>query len=73
MSIVRLIGIDERTLHVSDIDVADGTPLLDIKPWVPDFDVRRDARAGGLENRQGHPRSRKSDRRFVENGTKDPS
>jgi len=40
ISIVRLTGISETTLHIQDVDIVDGTPLLDIKPYVPDFDIR---------------------------------
>jgi tRNA (Thr-GGU) A37 N-methylase len=38
-------------LEVEGIDVLDGTPLLDIKPYVPDFDLKDNARAGWYENR----------------------
>ena len=66
LSIVRLNGIDRLTLHVKDVDMADGTPLLDIKPWVPGFDVRENARAGWLEKKQWGSGSKTSDRRFIE-------
>jgi tRNA-Thr(GGU) m(6)t(6)A37 methyltransferase TsaA len=51
LSIVRLEGIQANILNVADIDVLDGTPLLDIKPYVPDFDVRENARTGWYETR----------------------
>ena len=38
MSPVRLVGVQGNTLLVSDVDILDGTPLLDIKPYVPAFD-----------------------------------
>jgi tRNA-Thr(GGU) m(6)t(6)A37 methyltransferase TsaA len=66
LSIVRLDRIEGRILHVLDVDVVDGTPLLDIKPYVPAFDVRSDARAGWLEQRQENSTSLKSDQRFRE-------
>jgi tRNA (adenine37-N6)-methyltransferase len=66
LSIVRLVKIDGPTLHVQDVDVIDGTPLLDIKPWVPAFDGCKNARAGWLEEKQGDSRSLKSDRRFAD-------
>ncbi|MFC1525385.1 tRNA (N6-threonylcarbamoyladenosine(37)-N6)-methyltransferase TrmO, partial [Candidatus Latescibacterota bacterium] len=40
LSVLRLLGIDGATLRVADIDILDGTPVLDIKPYVPDFDAR---------------------------------
>jgi tRNA (adenine37-N6)-methyltransferase len=51
LSLVRLEGIQANILNVADIDVLDGTPLLDIKPYVPDFDVRENARTGWYETR----------------------
>ncbi len=62
MSVVRLERIDDRTLHVIDIDVLDGTPLLDIKPYVPAFDSPGDLRVGWLEHNQATVRRRSDDR-----------
>lgn len=66
LSIVRLVRIDGLSLHVQGVDVLDNTPLLDIKPWVPAFDVRDNARAGWLDEKQKDSQSMKSDCRFVE-------
>jgi len=46
LSIVKLISRNENALTVEGIDTLDGTPLLDIKPYVPDFDLRTDVRTG---------------------------
>jgi len=51
LSVVRLLRIDDNVLHVRDVDILDGTPLLDIKPYAPAFDVRGQIRTGWLENR----------------------
>ncbi len=48
ISIVRLVRVEGLTLHIEDVDVVDGTPLLDIKPYVPAFDVREAAHIGWL-------------------------
>ena len=40
ISIVRLIKIEENILHVQDVDIIDGTHLLDIKPYVCEFDPK---------------------------------
>jgi tRNA (adenine37-N6)-methyltransferase len=64
LSIVRLAEIDGCVLHILDVDVVDGTPLLDIKPYVPAFDVRGGVRAGWLELTQEQSKSLKSDERF---------
>ena len=50
LSPVQLVAIERNILRVRDIDVLDGTPLLDIKPYVPRFDSFPDSRAGWLES-----------------------
>lgn len=66
ISVVRLIRVKDNTLEVEDIDVVDGTPLLDIKPYVPDFDIREVERYGWLEQ-VIHKLSRmKDDGRFTQ-------
>ncbi|HCB50422.1 MAG TPA: tRNA (N6-threonylcarbamoyladenosine(37)-N6)-methyltransferase TrmO, partial [Chloroflexi bacterium] len=49
---------------VEDLDVLDGTPLLDLKPYVPEFDHRPDVRLGWLEDVNERARSTTSDDRF---------
>ena len=49
ISIVRLIGIEETILQIQEVDIIDGTPLLDIKPYVPTFDIRETKKIGWLE------------------------
>ena len=49
ISLVRLERVDGCRLHVANIDVLDGTPLLDVKPHVPDFDCAPGARTGWME------------------------
>ncbi len=51
LSVVRLMRREERVLHVDGIDVLDGTPLLDVKPYVPPFDAFPEASLGWLERR----------------------
>jgi tRNA-Thr(GGU) m(6)t(6)A37 methyltransferase TsaA len=50
ISVVRLRKIRGATMWVQDLDVLDGTPLLDIKPYVPQFDVRRATRIGWFKH-----------------------
>ena len=64
LSVVRLIRIEKNILHIQDIDIIDGTPLLDIKPYVPDFDIREVQRFGWLENNIHKLRDAKDDGRF---------
>jgi tRNA (adenine37-N6)-methyltransferase len=49
MSVVRFVRREGRVLHVADIDILDGTPLLDIKPYVPDFDAYPGSKAGWFD------------------------
>ena len=51
LSIVRLLARRDNVLEIGGVDVLDGTPLLDIKPYVPDFDVRTNTHAGWYEVR----------------------
>lgn len=48
LSVVRLVKIEGATLHIKDVDTVDSTPLLDIKPYVPEFDSREAERIGWL-------------------------
>jgi tRNA-Thr(GGU) m(6)t(6)A37 methyltransferase TsaA len=50
ISVVRLTRREGHVLHVADVDMLDGTPLLDIKPYVPEFDARPSSRAGWFES-----------------------
>ena len=65
LSVVRLDTIQGGVLHISNIDVLDNTPLLDIKPYVPEFDVRENVRTGWLEKISRKATSQKSDGRFT--------
>lgn len=66
LSIIRLDRIENNILHVQDVDVLDGTPLLDIKPYVPKFDSREETLIGWLEHSKDTVQTRKSDDRFKE-------
>jgi tRNA-Thr(GGU) m(6)t(6)A37 methyltransferase TsaA len=64
LSVVRLVKVEGCTLHIEDVDVLDGTPLLDIKPYVPQFDGVRADRIGWLAARVGEIEEIKADDRF---------
>ena len=49
LSCVRLLGVDGRRLRVAEADLLDGTPILDLKPYVPAADAFPDARAGWVD------------------------
>ncbi len=63
LSIVRLTAVEGTTLHFSGNDMIDGTPVLDIKPYVPRFDVRETERVGWFGARLDQlPRTRSDGR-----------
>jgi len=64
LSVVRLVGVEGCTLHIEDVDIIDGTPLLDIKPYVPAFDMRETDQIGWLAGRSKNVRHTKSDGRL---------
>jgi tRNA (adenine37-N6)-methyltransferase len=63
ISAVQLLGIDGGVLDVAGIDIIDGTPLLDIKPYVPEFDCYAGSRAGWFD--ESNSRRRLADERFA--------
>lgn len=66
LSVVKLVSIEGNRLNIENIDVLDGTPLLDIKPYVPVFDEQTDVRFGWLEKAQHEVPDKRSDSRFAE-------
>lgn len=64
ISIVRLLQVDRNILKIEDVDILDGTPLLDIKPYVPTFDEREAVRTGWLSSRADVVAGVRSDGRF---------
>jgi tRNA-Thr(GGU) m(6)t(6)A37 methyltransferase TsaA len=64
LSTVKLLGIEGTVLHIENVDIVDGTPLLDIKPYVPQFDHHEVERTGWLENSKENVKEKRSDDRF---------
>jgi tRNA-Thr(GGU) m(6)t(6)A37 methyltransferase TsaA len=63
-SIVKLLKIENNFLHIENIDILDKTPLLDIKPYVPEFDISEVKSVGWLERVKKQVKNQKSDKRF---------
>jgi tRNA-Thr(GGU) m(6)t(6)A37 methyltransferase TsaA len=64
LSIVKLLRVEKNLLHIENVDILDGTPLLDIKPYIPEVDHQDADRIGWLENKKGRLKKEKSDDRF---------
>ena len=64
LSVVNLVRIEGPILYVADLDVLNGTPLLDLKPYVPAFDHNPVVKTGWLEEVQGSMKAKVSDGRF---------
>ena len=65
ISSVKLLGVKANKLQVENVDMLDATPLLDIKPCVPQFDHCNVQRIGWLENVKPGMADCKSDHRFI--------
>lgn len=64
-SIVRLLNLRGGIIRVKELDILDGTPLLDIKPYIPQFDVRRVRSIGWYRRNIRELNQTISDRRFT--------
>jgi len=71
LSLVALERIDGNILHLRGVDMVDGTPLLDIKPYAPAFDERTSVRIGWLEGREAGGKNIRADARFIGDGASD--
>lgn len=66
ISVVKLCGVKENKLSIQGMDIVDGTPLLDIKPYVPEFDVHDVESIGWLEDNVKKMKNVSDDGRFTE-------
>jgi tRNA-Thr(GGU) m(6)t(6)A37 methyltransferase TsaA len=66
LSVVRLLAVEGATLEIEGLDLLDGTPVLDIKPYVPQFDAFDAERTGWLEASAGEVHRLRADARFDE-------
>jgi tRNA (Thr-GGU) A37 N-methylase len=65
ISIVRLIGVEKNIITVQGIDILNGSPLLDIKPYIAAFDAVQQSRSGWMKGSEEDVSSMRSDLRFV--------
>ncbi len=65
LSTVRLLGVQGNILYIDQVDMLDGTPLIDIKPFYPRYDNRENVKIGWLEKNKDLPVEKlRSDERF---------
>lgn len=65
LSIVELKVVEANVITIGRNDMVDGTPVLDIKPYVVDFDCYPTAAKGWLEGKAQYSKSKRSDDRFL--------
>lgn len=64
LSVVKLERIEENSLYIGNVDILDETPLLDIKPYIPWFDIHQTEKNGWVEGNSAKLNKIKSDKRF---------
>jgi tRNA-Thr(GGU) m(6)t(6)A37 methyltransferase TsaA len=65
LSLVELVRVEGCRVTINRVDMLDGTPLLDIKPYVPEFEAAQNVRTGWVEASQGRVQNHRSDGRFA--------
>ena len=64
LSVVELVEVSDCRVTIRNIDVLDGTPLLDIKPYIAQFDGVAESRSGWMEAQKEEVEAKRSDNRF---------
>ncbi|MES9909065.1 MAG: tRNA (N6-threonylcarbamoyladenosine(37)-N6)-methyltransferase TrmO [Candidatus Thiodiazotropha sp.] len=65
ISIVKITSIHCNVIEIEGADIVDGTPLLDIKPYIKQFDRIEHSRSGWLNSSADEVRNKKSDNQFI--------
>ncbi len=66
LSVVELVKVENNIVTIKGVDVLDGTPLLDIKPYIENFDrPESEVRSGWMKASEDEVRKKRSDNRFV--------
>ena len=64
LSVMQLVAVRDGKLELENVDVLHGTPVLDVKPYVPDFDVWSVDRIGWMDGKSSGVATHRSDDRF---------
>ncbi len=65
LSVMRLAGVSKSTVFLENVDVLDQTPVIDIKPYIPDFDVWPADKIGWFAGKSNNASTHRSDNRFA--------
>lgn len=65
LSVVELVSIENNVVNIRGVDVLDGTPLYDIKPYIAAFDEVQDSTSGWMQANHDEVAQKRSDRRFL--------
>jgi tRNA-Thr(GGU) m(6)t(6)A37 methyltransferase TsaA len=65
MSLVELVSVESNIVRFRGVDILDGTPLLDIKPYIKNFDFVKDPKSGWMKSSLEDVKQKSSDDRFV--------
>ncbi|MFT7004018.1 MAG: tRNA-Thr(GGU) m(6)t(6)A37 methyltransferase TsaA [Sulfurimonas sp.] len=66
LSVVELVSVEENIVTIKGVDILDGTPLLDIKPYIENFDkIDGEVRNGWMKSSSSEVSSIRSDSRFI--------
>jgi tRNA-Thr(GGU) m(6)t(6)A37 methyltransferase TsaA len=65
ISIVKLIGVEKNIVTVQGIDILNGSPLIDIKPYIAAFDAVQQSQSGWMKGSEDEVAEKRSDLRFV--------
>jgi tRNA-Thr(GGU) m(6)t(6)A37 methyltransferase TsaA len=64
ISVVKIEKIEQNYIDISNVDIVNGTPLLDIKPYASFFDNVKNEKNGWLTGKRGEAQKIRSDKRF---------
>jgi len=64
LSLVELISVNDNIIKIRGVDMLDGSPVIDIKPYVPDFEKSENVRKGWFEGKSHKAEEILSDKRF---------
>jgi len=68
LSVVKLVKVEGNRVTISGVDILDGTPIIDVKPYIENFDkVEGEVKFGWMNSSEEEVSSKRSDDRFVEN------